>query len=31
MLGCALDAARGGVFDGFERALGEYHKQLLET
>ena len=30
MLGCALDAARPGAFDGFERALGEYHEQLLE-
>ncbi len=30
MLGCALDAARPGVFEGYERALGEYHKELLE-
>lgn len=30
MLGCALDAARPGVFDGYERALAEYHQQLLE-
>ena len=30
MLGCALDAARPDVFDGFERALGAYHQQLLE-
>lgn len=29
MLGCALDAARPGVFDGYERALGEYHRALL--
>jgi predicted Zn-dependent protease len=30
MLGCALDAAKAGVFDGYERALGEYHRELLE-
>ena len=30
MLGCALDAARPGVFDGFDRALGEYHAELLD-
>lgn len=30
MLGCALDVARAGVFDGYERALGEYHRLLLE-
>jgi tetratricopeptide (TPR) repeat protein len=30
MLGCALDAATPGVFDGYERALGEYHRELLE-
>jgi len=30
MLGCALDAARPGAFDGFERALAEYHALLLE-
>lgn len=30
MLGCALDAARSGAFDGYERALGEYHRLLLE-
>jgi predicted Zn-dependent protease len=30
MLGCALDAARPGVFSGYERALGEYHRELLE-
>jgi tetratricopeptide (TPR) repeat protein len=29
MLGCALDAARPGAFDGYERALGEYHQELL--
>jgi tetratricopeptide (TPR) repeat protein len=29
MLSCALDAARPGVFEGFERALGEYHQLLL--
>jgi tetratricopeptide (TPR) repeat protein len=29
MLGCAIDAARPGVFDGLERALGEYHHELL--
>jgi tetratricopeptide (TPR) repeat protein len=31
MLGCALDVAVPGVFDGFERALGAYHGELLET
>lgn len=30
MLGCALDVARPGVFDGYERALTEYHRLLLE-
>lgn len=30
MLGCALDVTRPGAFDGFERALGEYHKLLLD-
>jgi predicted Zn-dependent protease len=30
MLGCALDAARPGAFDGYERALGEYHRELLD-
>jgi predicted Zn-dependent protease len=29
MLGCALDAARPGVFDGYERALSEYLAELL--
>ena len=31
MLGCALDASRPGAFDGYERALGEYHQELLGT
>ncbi|MDQ3368056.1 MAG: tetratricopeptide repeat protein [Myxococcota bacterium] len=31
MLGCALDAAHPGVFDGYERALGEYHRALLDA
>lgn len=30
MLGCALDAARANAFDGYERALAEYHRELLE-
>ena len=30
MLGCALDASRPGAFDGYERALGEYHHELLD-
>jgi len=30
MLGCALDVALPGAFDGFERALGAYHAELLE-
>lgn len=30
MLGCALDASRPDVFDGYERALGEYHRELLD-
>lgn len=29
MLGCALDAARADAFDGYERALTEYHRELL--
>jgi tetratricopeptide (TPR) repeat protein len=29
MLGCALDVARPGVLDGYERALAEYHQALL--
>jgi hypothetical protein len=31
MLGCALDAAAPGAFDGFERALGHYHAELLTS
>ena len=30
LLGCALDAARADAFDGYERALGAYHTELLE-
>ena len=30
MLGCALDAAKPGAFDGYDRALGEYHRELLD-
>jgi hypothetical protein len=30
MLGCALDAARPDAFDGYERALGEYHHELVD-
>jgi len=30
MLGCALDAARSDAFDGYERALTEYHRELLD-
>jgi hypothetical protein len=30
MLGCALDVARDGAFDGYERELTEYHRELLE-
>jgi len=29
MLGCALEAARPTAFDRYERALGEYHRELL--
>jgi len=29
MLGCALDVARPGALDGYERALTEYHRELL--
>ncbi len=29
MLGVALDVAPPGAFAGFERALGEYHQELL--
>jgi tetratricopeptide (TPR) repeat protein len=31
MLGCALDVARPDGFDGFERALTAYHRELLRT
>lgn len=31
MLGVMLDVAKAGSFDGYERALGEYHKELLEA
>lgn len=30
MLGCALDVSKPGAFDGYERALTEYHQLLLE-
>jgi hypothetical protein len=30
MLGCVLDVARPGVFGGYERALGEYQRELLD-
>jgi predicted Zn-dependent protease len=30
MLGCALDVARPGAFDRYERALSDYHRELLE-
>lgn len=30
LLGCALDAARPAAFDGYERALAEYQRELLE-
>lgn len=30
MLGCALDVAPPGVFDGYERTLGEAQRELLE-
>ncbi|CAN5676211.1 hypothetical protein BH11MYX1_BH11MYX1_20360 [soil metagenome] len=29
MLGCALEVARPAAFDRYERALGEYHRELL--
>ena len=29
MLGCALDVARPGAFDRYDRALTEYHRALL--
>lgn len=31
LLGCTLEVARDGAFDGYERALAEYHRELLET
>jgi predicted Zn-dependent protease len=31
MLGCALDAARAGAFDRYDRALTEYHRELLDS
>jgi len=30
MLGCVLDVASAGALDGYERALTEYHRELLE-
>lgn len=30
MLGVALDVAKPGVFEGYERALSEYHQLLLD-
>jgi len=30
MLGCALDAVPPGLWDGYDRALGEYQRELLE-
>lgn len=31
MLGCLLDVARGGAaLDGYERALGEYYRELVD-
>ncbi|HEY5926212.1 MAG TPA: tetratricopeptide repeat protein [Kofleriaceae bacterium] len=30
MLGAVLDVARPDALDGFERALGEYHQELLD-
>ncbi len=30
ILGCALDAARPNAFEGSERALSEYHRELLD-
>jgi tetratricopeptide (TPR) repeat protein len=30
LLGCALDVAPPRTFDGFERALGEYQRKLLD-
>jgi predicted Zn-dependent protease len=31
LLGCALDAARDDAFDGYQRALAAYHRELLEN
>ncbi|MBA3539519.1 MAG: tetratricopeptide repeat protein [Deltaproteobacteria bacterium] len=31
LLGCALDVARPGAFDGYERALASYHDELLAS
>lgn len=31
LLGCTLEVARDGAFDGYERALAEYHLELLAT
>jgi tetratricopeptide (TPR) repeat protein len=31
MLGCALDVSRPGAFEGYERALTEYHQELLSS
>ncbi len=31
MLGCALDVAKPGAFDRYDRALGEYHRELLDS
>lgn len=31
MLGVTLDVARDGAFDGYERALGYYHQELLDA
>jgi tetratricopeptide (TPR) repeat protein len=30
MLGCVLDVAPPGALDGYERALAEYHQELLD-
>jgi hypothetical protein len=30
LLGSVLDVAPPGALDGYERALGEYHRELLE-
>jgi tetratricopeptide (TPR) repeat protein len=30
MIGCALDVARPDAFDGYDRALAEYQRELLE-